>query len=74
MFWAYFKILLTLIIPLCTIAYARQLRLEGDYQRIRSIVERPANLQWMLSHPRETLQLNRAENQYLHHLLQDLDS
>jgi hypothetical protein len=73
MFWPYLKITLSLTIPLCTLAYANQLRLQSDCARIQCAVEKPLNIQWSLDHPREALQREIAEAQYLRRLLQDLD-
>jgi|HubBroStandDraft_1064217.scaffolds.fasta_scaffold1724919_1 hypothetical protein len=73
MFWPYLKITLCLTIPVCTFAYANQLRPQNDCARIRSAVEQPLNIQWSLAHPREALQREISEARYLRRLLEDLD-
>lgn len=74
MHWAFLKITLALAIPLSTVAYATQLRHHNDCQRIQSIVQKPCDITWSLSHPRELLQRNRAEIRALRPLIHDLDS
>jgi hypothetical protein len=74
MTWAYLKIILAVTIPVSTFVYAREAQMESDRQRIESIVTKPINLRWSIDHPAEALQTDRAECQYLRHLLRDLDS
>ena len=72
MLYGYFKIVLSLIIPLVTLVYAKQLRLEGEMRAVRWDVQHPPDLKWVIDHPRESLERNRMESKYLWRLVQDL--
>jgi len=74
MLWAYLKISLSLAIPISTLLYARQLRIEHDMQAIKWDVQHPPTSQWAVLHPREALQADRAEQRYLRSLIQDMES
>jgi hypothetical protein len=74
MFWAYVKITLALLIPVGAFAYARYHHFEDNCQRIERIVHSSSDVDWCLSHPRETRERGRAECQYLNALLKDLPS
>ena len=73
MLWVSVKIALALTIPFSTIAYASELRRQGDCQQIEQIVQSPGNLEWSLAHRREALERDRAEVRRLIALLQDLN-
>jgi len=72
MTWVYFKIALSLAIPFATLNYARQVRIDRDLQAVKWDVQHPPELQWVVDHPRESLQANRAEAKYLCKLLRDV--
>jgi len=74
MLWAYLKIVLSLAIPLCTIAYARELQRARDVQAIERTVQQPLSFQRSFAHPSEALRRDRAEIQYIQRLITDLDS
>jgi hypothetical protein len=71
-FWATVKATLVISIPFWAIAYAREVRLEGECQRIKVIFEQPTDIDWAMSHPREMIQRNQAEARYVAPLLRDL--
>jgi hypothetical protein len=72
MLWAHIKTIVVLTIPLCTVAYAHQLRFDADCDRIQCIVKQPTDIQWSLAHRREVLERGRTEAQSLDRLLEDL--
>jgi hypothetical protein len=73
MLYGYFKLILSLLILLVTLVYATQLRLERDMWAIKSDVQHPPDLKWVIDHPRELLERNRMESKYLRKLVQSLD-
>jgi hypothetical protein len=72
MLWVSVKIALALTIPVSTIAYAHELRVQSDCRQIEQIVQSRGNIQWALAHPQEALKKNRDENRRLYALLEDL--
>jgi hypothetical protein len=74
MLWAYLKISLSLAIPISTLVYARQQRIEHDMQAIKWDVQHPPSSQWAVAHPREALQSHLAEQAYLRRLIADMES
>jgi hypothetical protein len=72
-FWATVKATLVLCIPFWAIAYAREVRREGECHRIKVIFEQPTDIDWAMSHPREMLERNKAEANYVRPLLRDLE-
>jgi hypothetical protein len=74
MLWAYLKISLAIAIPLSTLVYAREIRIERDVQAVKWDVQHPPTTQWAAAHPREALQADRAEQKYLRQLIADMES
>jgi hypothetical protein len=74
MLWANLKIALAVLIPFAAFFYARYLHFEDDCQQIERIVHSSSDVDWCLSHPRETRERGRVERQYLDALLKDLPS
>jgi hypothetical protein len=73
MIYGYLKIALLLAVPVTTLLYARQVRLDSDRRAIIWDVQHPPDLHWALTHPKESLEKDRQETAYLHHLIWDLD-
>jgi hypothetical protein len=74
MFYAYLKIAISLTVPLATLFYAKQFRIQRDMQAVKLDVQHPPSLRWVMDHPSESLIQNRMEVKYLHRLIQDLDN
>jgi hypothetical protein len=72
MLFGYFKIVLSLALLPATLLYAKQLRLDADMRAVRWDVQHPPDLQWVINHPRESLQRNKMEAEYLRQSVQDL--
>ena len=73
MLWASLKLALALTIPVSTIAYARELRIQSDCRRIEQIVHSPGNLQLTLANRQQALEQNRDEMRHISALLDDLN-
>jgi len=69
----YLKIIVSAIVLGLTFFYATQARREADMRAIRWDVQHPPPLQWVLDHPKESLQRDRMEHKYLRQLIADLD-
>ena len=70
----YLKITALLTIPIATLLYAKDLRIQRDMQALKLDVQHPPSLRWVMDHPSEALVQNRAEAKYLHRLILDLDN
>jgi hypothetical protein len=68
------KIFLSAIVLALLFLYATQVRREADMRAIKWGVQHPPPLQWVLDHPKESLQRDRIEREYLYRLIADLDS
>jgi hypothetical protein len=70
----YLKIAALLTIPISTLLYAKDIRIQHDMQALKWDVQHPPSLRWVVDHPSEALIQNRAEAKYLHRLIQDMDN
>jgi hypothetical protein len=68
------KIFLSAIVLGLLFLCATQVRREADMRAVKWAVQHPPPLQWVLDHPKESLQRDRMEREYLYRLIADLDS
>lgn len=73
MLYGYLKIVLSMATLIAPLLYAKQVRLERDRQAIMWVVQQRSDLQWVMKHPQQSLQMDRTETRHLRQLIWDLD-
>jgi hypothetical protein len=71
-FWATIKAALIVCIPVWAVAYAREARRESECRQIQAILQKPTDIDWAMSHPKELVERNRAEARFITPMLRDL--
>jgi hypothetical protein len=73
MLCAYLKIAVLLTVPAVTLSYSGQVRHASDIRQAQSIVRSSLDLNWMVNHPRESLERGQNERRRVAGLIEDLD-